>query len=152
MNNSNKSIKIFNNKFIENKGFGLFINDCEVEVISNKFFTNRQSGMFLGDIFIDKPKKGLEDVNLGKINLNKNLNFNIKKCFISKNSFYENGMNRLHIYWYPYKIKIYESIFSSNCQNGISLYMNEDNISNKKIEAFNKSNNNNANIIILINV
>ena len=61
-------------------------------------------------------------------------------------------MNRLHIYWYPYKIKIYESIFSSNCQNGISLYMNEDNISNKKIEAFNKSNNNNANIIILINV
>jgi len=61
-------------------------------------------------------------------------------------------MNGLHIYGYPYKIKIYESIFSSNCQNGISLYMNEDNISNKKIEAFNKSNNNNANIIILINV
>jgi len=84
MNNSNKSIKIFNNKFIENKGFGLFINDCEVEVISNKFFTNRQSGMFLGDIFIDKPKKGLEDVNLGKINLNKNLNFNIKNVLFQK--------------------------------------------------------------------
>ena len=149
MNNSYRQVKILNNKFIENKGFGLFINDCEIEVISNKFFTNRQSGMFLGDIIIDEPKKGLEGVNLGKINLNKNVNFYIKKCFISKNSFYENGANGLHIYGYPYQINIHESIFSSNCQNGIALYMNEDSNSNKKLEEFNKSNNSSgANIIL----
>ena len=152
-NNLNKQIKILNNKFIENKGFGLFINDCAIEVISNKFSTNRQSGMFLGDILIDEPKKGLENINLEKINLNKKTNINSKKCFISKNRFYENGANGLHIYGYPYQINILESIFSSNCQNGILLDLKDEINSNKIIEEFNKSNNINntlstANVIL----
>ena len=152
-NNINKQIKIINNKFIENKGFGLFINDCAVEVISNKFSTNRQSGMFLGDIIIDEPKNELEDFKLEKINLNKKTSFNSKKCFISKNIFCENGANGLHIYGYPYQINILESIFSSNCQNGILLDLKEEINPNKKIEEFNNSNNinvalNTANVIL----
>ena len=152
-NNLNKQIKIINNKFIENKGFGLFINDCAVEVISNKFSTNRQSGMFLGDIIIDEPKNGLEDFKLEKINLNKKTSFNSKKCFISKNIFCENGANGLHIYGYPYQINVLESIFSSNCQNGILLDLKEEINPNKKIEEFKNSNNinialNTANVIL----
>ena len=149
-NSSNKQIKIKNNKFIENKGFGLFINDCIIELISNKFSLNRQSGMFLGDILIEEPKKGIGDINLEKINLNNEINNTNNKCIIIKNSFYENEANGLHIYGYPYQIFISESIFSSNCQNGIALYSKEDININKKLDEFIKSkiNINMANIIL----
>ena len=107
----------------------------------NKFSTNRQSGLFLADVLIEVLKKRFEDVDVGKIKLNNNIKFNSKKWFISKNIFYENDANGLHIYGYPYQINIFERTFSSNCKNGIVLDISEETRSNKKIEEFNKSNN-----------
>ena len=66
LNSSNQLIKIKDNKFIENKGFGIFVNDCLTEIISNKFCANRQSGLFLGNILVDEPKKGLDGINIKK--------------------------------------------------------------------------------------
>ena len=116
-------IKIKNNQFIENKGFGFFINDCIFEVISNKFLKNRQSGMILCNIIIDDPQKGLEGINLRSIkgNFSSILKSIKKSSVILKNSFYENGESGLYIYGYPYHINIEESVFSSNFSHGISV-------------------------------
>ena len=110
-------IKIKNNQFTENKGFGLFINDCLIEVISNKFTVNRQSGMCLCDLIIDDSKKNTNETHqLTNINVG-----NISKKFsvILNNSFTENGESGLYINNYPYLVEIQESVFSSNCKNGI---------------------------------
>ena len=114
-------IKIKDNKFIENKGFGLFINDCIIEVIGNKFSLNRQSGMILCNIIIDDPKMGLEGINLKSIrgDISSILKSIKKPTTILKNSFYENGESGLQIYGYPYQINIQETVFTSNCKNGI---------------------------------
>ena len=122
-NNLYQPIKIKDNKFIENNRFGVFINDCIIEAISNKLSLNRQSGMILCNILIDDPKKGLEGVNIGSIkgefsSLQKPFK---KSSMILKNSFYENGENGLYIYGYPYQINIQESVFTSNCKNGINI-------------------------------
>ena len=116
-------IKIKDNQFIENYGFGLFINDCIIEVISNKFNTNRQSGMTLCNIIIDDPKRGLEGINLGSIkgDFSSILNSVKKSTVILKNSFYENGQCGLYVYGYPYQINIQENVFSSNCRHGLIL-------------------------------
>ena len=145
-NNSNNLIKIKNNKFIENKGFGIFVNDCLTEIISNIFSTNRQSGLFLGNILVDEPKKGLDGINLKNIKLEKNknnININKKKTIILKNSFYENGANGLDIYQYPYQIDINESVFTSNYKNGISIDLIEEPNITKILSEF-KSNINNS--------
>ena len=145
LNNSNQLIKIKNNQFIENKGFGIFINDCLTEIISNIFCANRQSGLFFCNILVDEPKKGLDGIDLKKIKLEKNKNnINInKRTIILKNSFYENGSNGLHIYQYPYQIDIIESVFTSNYKNGISIDLFEDPNINKILLDF-KSNLNNS--------
>ena len=148
-NNTNLLIKIKNNKFIENRGFGIFINDCLTEIISNIFSTNRQSGLFLGNILVDEPKKGLDGINLTKIKLEKNLyntKINNKKTIILKNSFYENGANGLHIYQYPYKIDIIESVFTSNYKNGISIDLIEEPNITKILSDFKSNVNNSCNM------
>ena len=121
-NNLYQPIKIKDNQFIENKGFGLFINDCIIEAISNKLSLNRHSGMTLCNIIIDDPKKGLEGINLGSIkgSFISNLKSIKKASMILKNSFVENGDCGLYIYGYPYQVNIQESVFNSNCKNGIS--------------------------------
>ena len=145
LNSSNQLIKIKDNKFIENKGFGIFVNDCLTEIISNKFCANRQSGLFLGNILVDEPKKGLDGINIKKINIEKNNNniTSTKRTILLKNSFYENGSNGLHIYQYPYQIDIIESVFTSNYRNGISIDLIEDPNINKALSDF-KSNINNS--------
>ena len=116
-------IKIKDNQFIENYGFGSFINDCIIEVISNKFNMNRQSGMSLCNIIIDDPKRGLEGINLGSIkgDFSSILKSVKKSTTILKNSFYENGQCGLYVYGYPYQLNIQENVFSSNCKNGLTL-------------------------------
>ena len=125
-------IKIKNNQFIENKGFGLFINDCLVEVNSNKFTINRQSGMCLCNLNIDDTKKNIDGNNqFSNINTG---NIYKKYSFIFNNSFTENGENGLYINNYPYLVEIQESVFSSNCKNGITV--NFDNSINNFISKF----------------
>ena len=122
-NNSYQPIKIKNNKFIENIGFGLFINDCIIEVISNKFNTNKQSGMILCNIIIDDPLRGLEGINRSSIKGDfQSILKSVKKSnMILKNSFYENGQCGLYIYGYPYQVIVQENVFTSNCRHGITI-------------------------------
>jgi hypothetical protein len=136
-------IKIKDNQFLENKGFGLFINDCIIEAISNKFSVNRQSGMFLCNISIDDPKQGFN--GLQKTNSNYNLNeddFSLiikevkRSSNLLKNSFIENGENGLFIQGYPYFLNIFENVFCRNCRNGISV----------DLEMLYNKNNNNPNM------
>ena len=136
-------IKIKDNQFLENKGFGLFINDCIIEAISNKFSVNKQSGMFLCNISIDDPKQGFN--GLQKTNSNYNLNeddFSLiikevkRSSNLLKNSFIENGENGLFIQGYPYFLNIFENVFCRNCRNGISV----------DLEMLYNKNNNNPNM------
>ena len=122
-NNLFQPIKIKNNQFIENKSFGLFINDCIIELISNKFILNRQSGVILCNIIIDDPKQGLEGINLKSIkgDFSSIIKSTKTSSTISKNSFYKNGESGVYIYGYPYKVNIQESVFDSNIKNGISI-------------------------------
>lgn len=140
-----QKIKIKDNQFIENKGFGLFINNCIIEATSNKFATNRQSGMFLCNIAIDNPQKGFDGIK--QVNNN---NYNIieeddyssmikemkRSSDLIKNSFNENGDNGLLIHGYPYIVNISESVFTRNCRHGLSidleLIYNNKNINLKK--------------------
>ena len=111
-------IKIKDNQFIENRGFGLFVNDCIIEAISNKFSLNRQSGMSLCEMSIDEEKK--EGKN-GICNIEQ-LAKNIKKpSMILKNTFFENGGSGLLIHEYPYNVNIAESVFSNNIRHGVEL-------------------------------
>ena len=140
-----QSIKIKDNQFIENRHFGLFVNDCIIEASSNKFITNRQSGMFLCNINIDEPEKGYNGINLGK-NVNEDeyslIVKNLKKSStLIKNSYYENGENGLFVNGYPHPVNIIENVFSNNCRNGISIdldsiYNNTNNNSNYKQNTF----------------
>ena len=146
-------IKIKDNQYIENKGFGLFNNDCIIEAISNKFKLNRHSGMFLCNISVDDPKQGFNGIqNFNSNNNNYNLidddDFSTiikevkRSSNLLNNSFIENGENGLFVYGYPYYINIFENVFNRNCKNGISidldtLYKNNNNINN------NINNNNN---------
>ena len=150
-------IKIKDNQYIENKGFGLFNNDCIIEAISNKFKLNRHSGMFLCNISVDDPKQGFNGIQ--NFNSNNNNNYNLiddddfstiikevkRSSNLLNNSFIENGENGLFVYGYPYYINIFENVFNRNCKNGISidldpLYKNNNNINN------NLNNNNIINI------
>ena len=149
-------IKIKDNQYIENKGFGLFNNDCIIEAISNKFKLNRHSGMFLCNISVDDPKQGFNGIqNFNSNNNNYNLidddDFSTiikevkRSSNLLNNSFIENGENGLFVYGYPYYINIFENVFNRNCKNGISidldpLYKNNNNINN------NLNNNNIINI------
>ena len=151
-------IKIKDNQYIENKGFGLFNNDCIIEAISNKFKLNRHSGMFLCNISVDDPKQGFNGIQNFNSNNNNN-NYNLiddddfstiikevkRSSNLLNNSFIENGENGLFVYGYPYYINIFENVFNRNCKNGISidldpLYKNNNNINN------NLNNNNIINI------
>ena len=151
-------IKIKDNQYIENKGFGLFNNDCIIEAISNKFKLNRHSGMFLCNITVDDPKQGFNGIQNFNSN-NNNYNYNLiddddfstiikevkRSSNLLNNSFIENGENGLFVYGYPYYINIFENVFNRNCKNGISidldpLYKNNNNINN------NLNNNNIINI------
>ena len=151
-------IKIKDNQYIENKGFGLFNNDCIIEAISNKFKLNRHSGMFLCNISVDDPKQGFNGIQNFNSN-NNNINYNLiddddfstiikevkRSSNLLNNSFIENGENGLFVYGYPYYINIFENVFNRNCKNGISidldpLYKNNNNINN------NLNNNNIINI------
>ena len=151
-------IKIKDNQYIENKGFGLFNNDCIIEAISNKFKLNRHSGMFLCNISVDDPKQGFNGIQNFNSN-NNNINYNLiddddfstiikevkRSSNLLNNSFIENGENGLFAYGYPYYINIFENVFNRNCKNGISidldpLYKNNININN------NLNNNNIINI------
>ena len=151
-------IKIKDNQYIENKGFGLFNNDCIIEAISNKFKLNRHSGMFLCNISVDDPKQGFNGIQNFNSN-NNNYNYNLiddddfstiikevkRSSNLLNNSFIENGENGLFVYGYPYYINIFENVFNRNCKNGISidldpLYKNNNNINN------NLNNNNIINI------
>ena len=139
-------IKIKDNQYIENKGFGLFNNDCIIEAISNKFKLNRHSGMFLCNISVDDPKQGFNGIqNFNSNNNNYNLidddDFSTiikevkRSSNLLNNSFIENGENGLFVYGYPYYINIFENVFNRNCKNGISidlepLYKNNNNINN----------------------
>ena len=153
-----QSIKIKDNQYIENKGFGLFNNDCIIEAISNKFKLNRHSGMFLCNISVDDPKQGFNGIQNFNSNNNNN-NYNLiddddfstiikevkRSSNLLNNSFIENGENGLFVYGYPYYINIFENVFNRNCKNGISidldpLYKNNNNINN------NLNNNNIINI------
>ena len=141
-------IKIKDNQYIENKGFGLFNNDCIIEAISNKFKLNRHSGMFLCNISVDDPKQGFNGIQNFNSN-NNNYNYNLiddddfstiikevkRSSNLLNNSFIENGENGLFVYGYPYYINIFENVFNRNCKNGISidldpLYKNNNNINN----------------------
>ena len=141
-------IKIKDNQYIENKGFGLFNNDCIIEAISNKFKLNRHSGMFLCNISVDDPKQGFNGIQNFNSNNNNN-NYNLiddddfstiikevkRSSNLLNNSFIENGENGLFVYGYPYYINIFENVFNRNCKNGISidldtLYKNNNNINN----------------------
>ena len=125
-------IKIKNNQFTENKGFGLFINDCLIEAISNKYSVNRQSGMCLCNLIIDDSKKNINEVKQLTNKNNENIYQNYSVIF--NNSFTENGENGLYINNYPYLVEIQESVFSSNCKNGITV--NIDNSINNFISKF----------------
>jgi hypothetical protein len=128
-NNKNCSlyqpIKIKDNQFIENRGFGLFVNDCIIEATSNKFTLNKQSGMSLCNIMIDDPQKGYGGINL-RANSNEDeyslIAKSTRKCSnLLKNNFYENGESGLFIHGYPYHVNIFESVFKNNCGYGISV-------------------------------
>ena len=128
-NNKNCSlyqpIKIKDNQFIENRGFGLFVNDCIIEATSNKFTLNKQSGMSLCNIMIDDPQKGYGGINL-RANSNEDeyslIAKSTRKCSnLLKNNFYENGESGLFIHGYPYHVNIFESVFKNNCGYGISM-------------------------------
>ena len=158
-----QSIKIKDNQFIENKGFGLFVNDCIIEAISNKFKLNRHSGMFLCNITVDDPKQGFNGIqNFNGNNNNNNNNYNLiedddfstiikevkRQSNLLNNSFIENIENGLFVYGYPYCINIFENVFKRNCKNGIltdldPLYKNNIN---------NNTNNNNNNNFINLNI
>ena len=144
-------IKIKDNQYIENKGFGLFNNDCIIEAISNKFKLNRHSGMFLCNISVDDPKQGFNGIQNFNSN-NNNYNYNLiddddfstiikevkRSSNLLNNSFIENGENGLFVYGYPYYINIFENVFNRNCKNGISidldpLYKNNNNINNNNL-------------------
>ena len=118
-------IKIKGNQFVENVGFGLFVNDCIIEATSNKFTLNKQSGMSLCNIMIDDPQKGYGGINL-RANSNEDeyslIVKSTRKCSnLLKNNFYENGESGLFIHGYPYHINILESVFKNNCRYGISM-------------------------------
>ena len=137
-----QSIKIKNNQFIENKDFGLFINDCIIEAESNKFSINHRSGMFLCNIAIDDPRQGMNGIQKVNNNIGYNLSEDefstiikeVKRCSnFKKNSFSENGENGLYILGYPYLVNILENVFCRNCKNGLfidldMLYNNKNNI------------------------
>ena len=141
-----QSIKIKDNKFIENKDFGLFINDCIIEATSNKFSINHRSGMFLCNIAIDDPRQGMNGIQKVNNNISYNLSEDDYSIIIKevkrysnfiKNSFSENGENGLYILGYPYLVNIYENVFCRNCKNGLCVDLDM---------LYNNKNNNNHNL------
>ena len=150
LNNQNyiayQPIKIIENQFIENRGFGLFVNDCIIAVISNEFTLNKQSGMSLCNIMIDNPQEGYNGINL-RPNLNEDEYSSLvkslkRKINLLKNSFYENGESGLFILEYPYHVNIVESLFSNNCSYGISVdldnFYKNINMNNNNFKHFSK--------------
>ena len=158
-----QSIKIIANHFIENKGFGLFINDCIIEATSNKFSMNHKSGIFLCNIIIDDPKQGfngIQNINSNNHNLPED-NFSIiikevkRYSNLIKNAFCENGENGLYIQGYPYFVNIYENVFCRNFKNGLlidlDMLYNKNNINNNSninSNLNNKKYNNNFNTLL----
>lgn len=158
-------LKIKENQFIENKGFGLFVNDSIIDVESNIFSINRQSGMYLCSLMINEPKKGLDSIPKGSYASTatsegssiKTLSSR-KICNIIKNNFSENGENGLFIYGYLFPVIIRESFFCNNCRNGImidnSLIFSGKNICNfnNKLKQFKESKNEKINELVNVKI
>ena len=129
-NQNNFNIKISDNSFIENEGFGLFINYSRIEAEGNKFITNRASGMILCNLILDSnSQKTVENLKsdhyLSKFSTNASSQFlkfkEKRKSILKQNKFEENGESGLKVINYNYIIYMEKNIFKENCDHGILI-------------------------------
>ena len=64
------SVKIKNNTFTENGGFGLFVNDAVIDAVNNKYIRNKESGMILCNLMLDNPRAALKVFKSDNFSLN----------------------------------------------------------------------------------
>ena len=72
-NSNNKeecSVKIKDNTFTENGGFGLFVNDAVIDAVNNKYIRNKESGMILCNLMLDNPRAALKVFKSDNFSLN----------------------------------------------------------------------------------
>lgn len=87
-----QTINIRRNNFVENKGFGLFVNNnVLVKVFENDFVQNKAGGIILCDLNI----KTLKDKFLKKVNLNNNETEGINKDNTTLNKNYMSSINQV---------------------------------------------------------
>ena len=141
------SVKIKDNTFTENGGFGLFINDTIIEAVNNKFIRNKESGMILCNLILENPSVALKvfksdnfssnllptewctNAALGynktdnsDVNNNNNNNINLQEVSIlNQNNFYENSGSGLKIINYNFRINADKNSFRENCEHGIYI-------------------------------
>ena len=73
VNNSSKedwAVKIKDNTFTENGGFGLFVNDAVIDAVNNKYIRNKESGMILCNLMLDNPRTALKVFKSDKFSMN----------------------------------------------------------------------------------
>lgn len=152
-------VEIKENEFVENEGFGIFMNDSRAQIVSNNFFQNRGCGLLLINIAEDKSKSQSNQNtsnNLSSIE-NNNSNYNNTSlcssqggCFLSKNSFVKNGGSGLRMMNYIHFVTVSECLFRENVEFGVHLEIenhfsnsnsNVGNLSLDKIKAFRSADN-----------
>ncbi len=143
----NMSIEIRENEFIENNGFGIFMNDVRGHIINNSFIQNVACGMLLINLnsYLEiKPKVQKENSNsnsnsqeIQNISFNSNLNMSTP-CYLHKNTFLKNGASGLRVINYSYFLQLSECYFKENVENGVQIEfeINKESSNNKEDSFF----------------
>jgi hypothetical protein len=143
--NEHPLIEIKENEFIDNNGFGIFINDVKAGIYNNNFFQNIGSGILLINLNMQggggssnmlnninsENKNPQTPVNLSNLNENSNLNKDSNSssvlsassgcCYLYKNSFVKNGSSGLRIINYNHFVYVCECYFKENVDYGIQI-------------------------------
>ncbi len=135
------SIEIRDNEFLENNGFGIFMNDVRAQIINNRFIQNVACGILLINLnsYLEIKPKG-QNLNsnsnsqeMQNNSYNCNLNMNTP-CYLHKNTFLKNGASGLRVINYTYFLHLNECYFKENVENGVQIEFetNKENSSNKE--------------------
>lgn len=127
-NETNNKLNIKDNTFKENYGFGLFVNDSQLDSFNNTFMLNKASGMILCNLVLDNPKIGLEVLrshnytsSLSTEGSNGIISIDKKSSKLSHNNYFENGESGLRIINYIFPVTCEENVFRENCEHGIFI-------------------------------
>ena len=124
---SSDAVKLRSNNFTKNYGFGLLVNDSQVDVSSNSFVANRASGLILCNLVLNNPKTGLKVINSDSVTGvlssegSGSMSNSNKTTKLSNNNFQENGESGLKLINYNFQVRADQNIFKENCEHGIFI-------------------------------